>query len=176
METQELDSMKMKTMKEMADANVLLASMKADLKQLNEDKENFFKLRESEVSERITGLLNSSQKLLEEAKLNYGLVHEFYETLKSFSAYLKEGQTQFQEVLLDFKNYSDAAEKDIQRRTEEVEQQRLLLKNERASLEKNKEFNRLQTIKIEKDKAMIKSRQAQIKSALDTLRKKTHGT
>ncbi len=176
METQELDQMKMKAMQEVSEMNLMVAGMKAELAKLQGEKEDFLKDRENEVMGLVDQLLKDSQQMLEETKSNYSLIHEFYETLKSFSAYIKEGQNALEEVFQDFKLTSEAVEIELIRKIKEVEQERKLLAIERTGIEKDKAYIKQQTAEIERQKALISSRQQQIKSALDTLKRKNNGT
>lgn len=122
MDTTELDNTKMKVMKEVADANVLLANTKAEIAKLIGDKDNFFKLREDEVIGRIKKVLEASTELVNKTKSNYALVHEFVDTLKTFADFIKDGQTQLGEAIKSFISESDKIILDLKAREEVIKQ------------------------------------------------------
>lgn len=122
MDTTELDNLKMKTMKEIADGNVLLGSMKAEIAKLISDKDNFFKLREDEVIGRIKKVLDASTELVNKTKSNYALVHEFVDNLKTFADFIKDGQTQLGEAIKSFITESDKIILDLKAREEVIKQ------------------------------------------------------
>lgn len=102
MENQELDKLKMQTMNEIAESNVLIGNMKAELVKLEEDRENFFKLRSDELVERLEKALDDSHEIVDKTISNYTLVQEFYQILTSYSVFIKESQTQLEEDANEF--------------------------------------------------------------------------
>lgn len=172
METQELDNLKMKTMKEIADANVLLADMKAQMKVLERDKDDFFKLREIELTEKLNDFMANSTGFLLKVENNYMLVHEFYETLKSYSDFLKEGQAEFGEVIRDFAEKANEFEVYLRRNTEIISKKNKLLDQREEGLNRDREFLRRERKLIENEQVRISSQQAQIRDALKQLSQK----
>lgn len=82
METQELEKQKMDVLREMAECNMLIGSLRAEIEKLKKDKEEFLLLRENEVAGRIHKLLNNSRILFQETESNYKTVQEFYSLLR----------------------------------------------------------------------------------------------
>lgn len=172
METEELDKLKFQTLKEIADSNLLVAKMKAELADLEKDKETFFLKRENEVLGRIHKLLNGSRTILEETETNYKKVHQFYEVLREYSDYLSKSHDTFFEIVNDFNKKGEVWKKDIDKQTEEISEQKKSLKLQEESIEKEKKFIKDRMVELKKEEKHIESKQRQIKNALEYLKTK----
>lgn len=152
----ELDAKKMEVLKEIANSNLLVAQMKAELMELEKGKEDFFAKRENEVLGRIHKLLNNSRILIDEANTNYTLVHNFYETLKGFSDYLKKAHAIFKESVAEFQEKSQVWQN---AREQEISDLRKALKFDQDSLDRDKEFIKSKKAELEKEKKYIEEQQ-----------------
>lgn len=172
METQELDNLKMKTMKEVADAQVLLSSMKAEMIKLKSDKDIFFKLREDEVLERIEQVLKDSENLVNQTTSNYQLVHEFVETLKSFADYLKDGQTQLGEVIEDFKKEAERILQDFKSREEKLQQHERQMISDRTFIKSEIGKINLAKEELRRDQGKLRDGEETLKRSIQRLKEK----
>lgn len=172
METQELDSIKMKTMQEIANSNLLIDSMKAELIKLEEDKENFFKLREEEVMTNIKRVVNESQALLEHTKSNYDHVHEFYSVLTSFSDYLKDGQAQLGEAIEDFNREAKAIMKTLDERSALIAHERKQMDAEKSTLDGQRNQINGAQVQLQNDQRLLFDQQETLKRSIDRLKAK----
>ncbi len=172
MDIQELDKIKMGVMNEIANGNLKVAGMKADLKKLLADKEDFFKLRENELLGRINTLFNDSKHLLDETKANYSLVHEYYVTLTQFSEWLKQGQLEFEEVVEDFKVQSVEVQRELDAKIEHVSRIRKIMADEKAGIEKDRAFINSQKQSLAKEKVQFAQQLNELRIAMQALKRK----
>ena len=124
MNTFEIDQEKMKTLKEVADANVKLSEMKADMANLESEKENFFKLREDELIGKLKKTLDESQDFVNQTLSNYKQVKEFNDELVSFSNFIKESQSQLKEFVDSFQNEAKEIVRQLEEQDNRLEQQK----------------------------------------------------
>lgn len=141
----------MDTLREVADSNVLVAQMKAELLELEKDKEDFIKHRENEVLAKIHKLLNSSRLLLDETTSNYLHVHQFYENLKSFSEYLSENHRNLKKIIEKFKENSKNWQDEITLQEEKIIEMKKDIVVDVGILDREKIFIENKKIQLDSD-------------------------
>lgn len=171
MELNELDNEKMKTMREIAECNILIGEMKAEMSQLESQKNDFFKLRESEVVDRVNKALEDSQGLLDQVKSNYTLVHEFYEILQSFADYLKDGRSQLEEVIKHFQEDAAQIVQILEIREHAVKEKESDLSYMRRSVENVKAQIEIEQKKLNEDQIKLMSDRGALQRSIERLKK-----
>lgn len=159
-------------MKEIADSNVILSGLQADILKLETDKVRILKQRTDEIDVAINDFKRESKSLVDETENNYTHVHNFYEELKKFAAHVKVQRDEIEELLkdiegshVDFNNY-------IKREVSKISELKTKMVSEFQSLEDEREFIKSQRKSMEKERIQMKTQQAYIKTALNSLNKK----
>lgn len=171
MQIEELDHKKMEVMKEISDINVLTAKSKAELIQLEKEKEVFLSRRDNEILVRIHKLLNNSRSILEETNSNYTLVHSFYETVKGFSEYISEIHKSLLVQIDDFSEKNELWQAEINEREREISDISKQLYIERESMNREKEAIKNKRAELEKDTKHLESQQASFQTSYKELKK-----
>lgn len=169
MEITELDNLKMRTLKEVADSNLLVSQIKAELLELESQKEQFFTKRDNEVLARIHKLLNHSRILLEETNTNYTQVHQFYETLKGFSEYLGRAQESFNKNVEDFTEKSFKWQETITQQESNISDLKKETQQDKESLEREKQFIAKKRKQLEIDIKHLESQQQAFETSYKSL-------
>ena len=167
---QELDAQKMKVMKEIADTNLLVAGMKAELLKLEEDKEKFFVLRDNEVLGRIHKLLNNSRVLLDETRDNYIFTHDFYETIKIYSEDVKEGYQVLQGIIAEFSEKAVTWQEEIKNQETEIVEMKKDLQRDKESMDREKEFLQKKKKAVDDDRKRLESQQEALATSYKELK------
>lgn len=167
----ELEQKKMEVLEEVAKANVTLAEVRAEIKNLEEGKEKFYAFRENEVLGRIHKLLNESRILLDETNSNYTYVHAFYEEIERFSGILFEATEMFEKNVSDFTENSEKWNKEIERQEKAIIKWHESLKRESEGIDRDKKFIAKKQEEMEKTRRHIESQQQTVKTSIEQLRK-----
>lgn len=157
MEVQNIEKLKMDTLREVADSNMLVASMKAELVELEKEKGEFFRVRENEVLARIHKLLNHSRILLEETDKNYVHVHQFYEVLTVFAQQVTKAHEDFKKYVASFEEKSIEWNNQVEEQEKVISQLRADLQREEKSLDSEREFIKSKKIELEKSQSNLES-------------------
>lgn len=160
----QLDNKKMKVLEEMAQVNMIVSGMRAEMLKLEQDKKGFISQREKEVFDCIKEVLNESRSLLDETENNYILVHDFYESIKVFANFLSETHENLKNLMMDFDKKTEKDKKELAKQQEEIGEIRKKLKvdngilgRENAEITKKKqELENIQK-KIESERATLAS-------------------
>lgn len=171
----ELLKEKMEVVKAIAQANIELSRAKETFSKLKEEEKEYLKDREKLVLERIDAAVAGSKHLLDEIHENHEKVKDFYKSVMLCSDFLDEAYEKFSELVVNFNEKSERAEKVI---TEKEENLSLLKKDidiQRSRIESDMEIIKKKEKFIKDEKALIESRQKQIKAALQVLNHKNGG-
>lgn len=168
----ELDHEKMNLVKVLADTNMKISEAKAALFKLQENETEYLELREKKAVARIQKMLEDSRELLTETEQNYNEVHRFHETVSKFAEYLVSSHVKFSELLEDFKKRSEVWDAYVDKQNSDLSEIRKNIKSDQVRIINDREGIDRAMKKIESEKSVIESRQAQIKIALEVLNKK----
>lgn len=170
--TEDTEQQKIASLKEIADTNMKVSAAKNVLFELQRDETVYLEGREKRALERIQRVLDESEAILAKATENHEEVHKLCQSVSSFADFLAGAHDSFKGLLDDFLARSDAwdakiaaQEKEFARIRKGQEAISTMLDNRERSLE-------VREAKIAEEKALIESRQAQIRTALETLNKK----
>lgn len=159
MEIQELEKLKMDTLREVADSNLLIAGIKAELSKLEDRRKAFIVERDSEVLDRVHGLLVDSQALLEETKSNYSFVQEYYGQLKVFSEFIKKTHENLSKKITEFKNNTVELKNQLTQQENTISDLRKDLKIDQQALGRDKEYLKKKTLELQKDREYLDNQQ-----------------
>lgn len=161
----------MKTLRELSQAEMKVNEAKADLSNIQESKDAFLKDRQAETVQKISDIWKESSEITNKIGQNYEQVHTFYTTVSTLASFVGEAHEKFNELVKDFNEYSEEWEKNATEEWEklrefkkDVDHQALLVKEGQKTNARIKEEN-------EKELGRIASRQKQIKSALEEIKK-----
>ncbi len=172
METTELNSEKMKVLKEIADSNVILSGLQAEIHKLETDKEAFFQLRQDQLSSRLAEFMRDSKIMVDDTEKNYTHVHNFYEELKKFAELVNEQRDEVEAMLVDLNNKSVDFENHILRETARMSELQTRINQDYRAIEQEQNFIRGQREAMTKEKAVFAAKQKELNSALESLKKK----
>lgn len=167
-----LDKEKMGAMKALADTNMEISKSKALLIELQENETSYLEEREKKAMDIVGKILEESRAVIEEAKENYHGVHQFNQTVSSFSNTLNQAHEMFQNLVQEFDVKNQEWEKDIKSQLDEIGDLRKQIKEDKIRIENDQNAVE-RTKKLNKDEmSVIESRQAQIRVALEVLETK----
>lgn len=172
MELTELDQEKMKVVKEIADCNVILSGMKAEILKLREEKEQFIVDRANELEIRLWKFLNDSKELVAETNRNYVTVHNFYVELKEFADEVKIQRQETKDLIQEAKNKMVDLENLMVRKATELSQIRKGINNDLRVIERERNFIKAQKEEMQKERIKINNQLAEINISLTALKKK----
>lgn len=164
MEITELEDIKMKVMKEIADSNVILSGLQADIRQLKADKEEFLQVREDQLMSRLSEYLQESKELVDKTEKNYIHVHNFYEELSQFATIIKEVNDKVTLQIKDFSDQCIIAENRIKAQEMELSTLRNQLNQDLNGIKKDRAF-------IESQKQDLLNGQRKLNSDRETLKR-----
>jgi chromosome segregation ATPase len=170
--TIELEKTKMDVMKEIADSNLILSGLRADIKKMEKDKDEFFQQRQDQLESRLYSFLRNSQSLVKETEENYIYVHNFYEELKKFAELVKEQRNEVKKQLDDLKDKTVDFTNSMNRNIEELSKIRSGINSDFAAIEKEKKYIKQQQVEIAKDRADLSVRNANLMTALKALKER----
>lgn len=165
----------MQVLEEVANCNLLVAGMKAELLQLEKDKDAFFEKRDNEVNARIKRIIDSSDDLLNKVKTNYQEVHEFYENLKTYSEFLSKAHTDFTKIVSEFTEKSDLWRSEVAKQEARVAEIGHEAQRDREGVARDKEFIKGKKKDLENEKKHIESQQAVLKVAYNIMKDEKNG-
>lgn len=172
METTELENSKMQVLKEIADSNVILSGIKAEIAQAKKDKDQFFQDRQDELNGLLARFLRDSKVMVDETEKNYTFVHNFYGELREFAKMVREQREEVQEMLVDLDKRSVDFANHLIRETTKLSELEASIKQDRRVVEDDRTYIRVQKEQLTKEKAIFKTQQINLKNALASLNKK----
>ena len=172
MELTELSEAKMKVMKEIADSNVTLAGLKADVKKLKEEKEHFFELRQNQVEAKLWEFLNNSRDLVAETEANYTTVHNFYEVLKGYAEFLTIERDEMMKQIIDFKRKTVDFENKMTSQITDLSATRKLLELDRVRIEEDQKFIINKKEELRKEQIKLKNSQDELIKSVQAIKRK----
>jgi len=175
MNIQEVEKLKMDTLKEIADTNMKISEAKNTLFRLQEDETVYLEDREKKAIEKISLILEESKGILEQTQTNYEEVHKICQMVSSFTEFLTEGHKKFQDLLAEFSLRSNEWDKEVLRQKQEFESMARALKVQQTQIENDKKTIAQIFKRIEEENEHIESQRASIRSALKILEKKQNG-
>jgi len=165
----------MDTIKELASTNMKISEAKNILFKLQEDETVYLEEREKKAIDKIQTILDESKDLLDQTHSNYEEVHQLCQMVSSFTEFLSEAHGKFSDMLETFQLRSDEWDAKVKKQEEEFAEIRKGIKVQQSHIENDKKTIAKNFKKIEEEKALISSRQQQIKVALQVLEKKQNG-
>lgn len=172
METTELDNQKMKVLKEIADSNMILSGLQAEIKKLENDKEAFFQLRKDELSGELARFYRDSKALVDDTEKNYVHVHNFYDELNKFAEVVKQQREDVQGLIVGLNKQSVDFENHLVREIEKLSDLKARIKHDMDVVEQERNFVRSQREEMTKEKAVFAARQKELNTALQSLNKR----
>jgi len=167
----ELTQQKMKALRELADTNVLIAQGKALLIKLEKEKETFFVEKETELTKRINTILTDSQKIFEEAKSNYAQVHEYHETLESFSSFLDQSAKSMSLSIADFRDKIEEWKAHMKQEENLLQELRKDIQMDTESIKREKQYLKRRKDEIESEQKHVESQQQALQTSYKEIQK-----
>lgn len=173
MEEKTVTNEQMTALKALAETNIQVSQAKESLFSLQNTETAYIKEREERAIEKIREAVSQSQELLSEVSQNYGKVKELSDCTSELAISLVEIHEIFQKLLLDFTEKNDAWEKNLNIQLQEISDLRQDIRSDQIRIENDKKgVNRAKKL-ISDEKLVIESRQAQMKTALDVIDRKS---
>lgn len=171
MDTKELESGKIKVLKEIADINLLISEGKATLRSIEERQKKLIEDGEVEIQDKISKILVESSNILEKAKGNYAEVHEFYEIIKGFSDYIKKSYQDVNSLIVDFKEKTVLWKDEIKKQESQISSIKTELEMDRLSVDRDKKYIKVVKEGMDKERKHIESQQATLETSYEELKK-----
>lgn len=118
-----LDQEKFSTLKALAEMQVRLSEGQAEMKRLEEEKEEYLKMREEEGNERVAKVLAESRDALEQTTKNHDELSHYGDELKAFADSLKSCSDKVVTLCQDFRTWMKGETEKIDEKRAEVSEQ-----------------------------------------------------
>ncbi len=165
----------MKAMETLANTNVEISKAKGILFDLKVEESTYLEEREQRVIKAIEKILEDSEGIIEKINGNHQEVTNFYNTVVSFVGFLSEMQEKLHVVIGDFNKNADQWEEKCKKEEERLATIARNLEAQSKGIAIDKKLIADGFKKLEEDKKLIESRQAQLASALQVIEKKKNG-
>ena len=165
-----LEKQKFDALKELADLTIKTSEAKGILQKLEQSKDLYLKEREEKVKSEIQSIIDDSKDVIEKAKNNYGEVHNMYNIVNSYIAFLGEGFETFTGLTLDFKEKSKLLDLEMESQRQSIKKMQVELDNDKKHLESQKQSLLLEQKAFEKQVRKLNDQKETIKRTIERLK------
>jgi len=162
MDEHELSKENMDSVRALAETNMKIGEAKSTLLKLQEQETSYLEEREKKVLARIEKILDDSKDVLAEAQANYSKVRELFGTVSSVSSFLTKAYEAFVGMLTDFREKNDlwdnkvsSIEESFAKIRQEINSDKIRIKNDQEALERAKRGLALEQRKIVSDRGEL---------------------
>lgn len=156
----EIEKDKMDTLKQLANVNIEISNGKAILQNLKDDIDDFLKERKVLETGVIDRVRIESKQIVDDIYKDFSKIHAYYNEIHSYTGFLQELQVNihtqigtFKETSKDFMEYIASEQNKLSELKKDIENDRLINKNELESIEKAK-------VQLNKERIHLESQQA----------------
>jgi hypothetical protein len=168
---QTLDKQMMESLRELANINGEISSGKAEIIQLKKGLEEFLENRKQLEQNTISAILEESKKTIQEINENKVFVQSYYNEVSSFSKFLKEIYSSFNEMKDNFEKEQELWKLTVSKDSKTLSEIKKEIDNNIRLLDIDKKYIADAKKQIAKDKEYITNQQNTIKATINHLKK-----
>lgn len=161
---------KMESLKVLAETNMAISEARNALFKLQELETEYLITREKKALDRIQKVLDESNEVINQIKINYLEVHELLGNARDMASFMIEAHNNFKKLLTDFKERDDLWHEQCDKKRDEFENLRKALKIDSVMIANSKKSMEKEKIRISEDRTRVDNDREELKRAIIRLK------